>query len=260
MIPEDVVETGGLRFSGGAGSHGFFIEEEGIVGWDDSPGVRFDSVERAHADGDFDLNEVLYNARLLTVSGLCHAGSSEELGVFRNRLMGLPTTGLRTTATTFGTTTFADGGTIAAASKFEVVVPGKIARYQFSRRFTNPRRYGRLNKSSSAADGSLTTQHYGNARASTRFVVAATPGSAGSRWRITGPGGRSIAVAAPLQPGHPHEYDMFTGQLRIDGVVQYGAVETADTWSIPPGRILQHTLSAQGTGATVDAFTYDTYV
>lgn len=261
MNPEDFVEINGLRFTGGDGHHGFFIDlDGGLVGWDDAPAVRFDAIERAHGDGDHDLSEVLYEARIMTVSGLCHARSSEELGVFRNRLMAIPTTGVRATVSTFGTTTFADNSATASASKFEVVVPGSIARYQFARRFSNPRRYGRLNKSTSASDGSFTTSHYGNARASTRFVVSATSSNTGSRWRITGPGDRSIVVTAPLQPGHPHEYDMFTGQLRIDGVLQYGAVEIADSWSIPPGRILNHTVSASGTGVSVSALTYDTYI
>ncbi|MDT0211246.1 hypothetical protein [Curtobacterium sp. BRD11] len=257
MIPEDVFEIGGIRFTGGAGSHGFTLEEGGIVGWDDSPSVRFDAVEREHGDGDFDLNEVLYNARLLTLSGLCHARSSEELGVFRNRLTGLPSKGLKVTGTTFGTTTFADGSTIAAASKFEVVVPGRLARYQLSRRFSNPRRYGRLNPVAAAGGDTAKVMHYGNAPAS---PVIVTSGDDGNGYVLNGPGGRTIEVTIPLVSGQPHSIDLATGQLSIAGVVRYGVFGSADMFTIPPGRTVDVSMTNTSSASRMTVNTFDTYI
>jgi hypothetical protein len=254
LEPEDVVRMGGIDFHGGEGFDGFYMGAEGLVGWDDSPDVRFDAIQRENADGDYDV-PVYFGARVVTVSGFCYAKSSAELGVYRNRLMGVPAGSTRVTATVHGLTTFADGS-MAAASKFQVDIPGRRAAYQFSRRCVNPKRYGGLNESVSAGDGTFTTSHYGNARAATKFIVAGT----GDRWRITGPGGRSVLVTQRLYDGHPHVYDMLTGQLSIEGAVQYGGVDTADSWTIPPGRTLQHTLSVSGGSATATALTYDTYI
>jgi hypothetical protein len=254
LTHEDVIRVGGLDFHGGAGFDGFYISDDGLAGWDDSPPVRFDAVERQNADGDYDV-PVYFGARVVTVSGYCYANSAEELGVYRNRLMGIPISSTRITGAVHGLTTFTDGA-MAAASKFEVDIPGRRAAYQFSRRCVNPKRYGGLNESVSAGDGTFTTSHYGNARASTKFIVAGT----GDRWRITGPGGRSVLVTQKLYDGHPHIYDMATGLLTIEGVVQLSGVDTADSWSIPSGRQLYHTLSVQNGSATATALTYDTYI
>lgn len=258
MNPEDFVEINGLRFRGGDGHHGFFIDlDGGLVGWDDAPAVRFEAVERAHGDGDFNLSEVLYGPRIMTVSGLCHARSSEELGVFRNRLMAIPTTGVRATVSTFGTTTFADNSATASASKFEVVVPGSIARYQLSRRFSNPRRFGSLNTVSAAGGDTAKVSHYGNAPAS---PVIVTSGDDSNGYVINGPGGRTIEVTIPLVSGQPHSIDLATGQLSIGGVVRFGVFGSADMFTIPAGQLVNVSMTSTSSSSRMTVNTFDTYL
>lgn len=235
-----------------------FLSTDGFTGWDDTPDLRRNSIDRANASGEFDAPGY-YTARTASLSGFVVTDSARETAAIGRRMRGLLTDGEmgRITVERDDVTEFADGR-LASRTKFDVHGNDPtVADWQMQFWFPDPRKYGALNHEVSGAGGALITRHYGNARASTRFVVTGT----GPRWRITGPGGRSVAIATPLVAGHPHEYDMLTGQLRIDGVLQYGAVETADSWSVPSGRILNHTLSV-GTGgdARADAYTYDTYV
>jgi hypothetical protein len=258
FLPEDIVQIGDLRFRGGEGSKGFFISRDGLVGWDDSPDVRFDAVQRENADGEFDV-PVFYGVRTLTVSGFCYASSSQELGVFRNRLMGLSPNRLLTAVTLHGTKTTAYGA-MSAASKFQVDMPGRRAAYQLTRRFVDPRQYGATNTAAGGTGVAVKTFHYGNAPAASVLVVS---GSDPGGYTITGPGGRTIVVSRSLDAGQPHTIDMATGLLFIGGVVQYGAMDSADMWVVPPGKTVSqqtNVSSVDGRSHILTITTRDTYI
>jgi hypothetical protein len=43
-------------------------------------------------------------------------------------------------------------------------------------------------------------------------------------------------------PGHPHEVDLETGYVRIDGQIVFGAVARGDTWVVKSGGSIPITL------------------
>jgi len=254
QVTEDVVRIGGLEFRGGEGFEGFYLGSDGIVGWDDSPDIRFDSIDRANRDGEFDV-PVYYGARVLTVSGFCYANSSEKLGYYRNRLIGLTQDLTRVDVTQHGVTTFGQGA-MAAASKFQVDIPGRRAAYQFSRRFPNPLKYGHENHEQSDANGFAVVSHYGNTDAASRLVVT---GSAPS-WDVTARG-MTVAVSRALQSGQTHVYDLRTGVLTINGSpAPAGSLTQADTWTVPAGDAVGFRLHVGSGNGTLDVYTRDTYI
>jgi hypothetical protein len=254
-LTEDIVRIGDLLFRGGAGFDGFYISEDGLTGWDDSPPVRTDSTPRQDADGEYDAN-VYYSARVLTVSGYCYATSAEQLNQYRNRLMGIDRDSTKVQVTLHGTTTWGYGQ-LAAAAKFEVEIPGRRAAYQFTRRFVDPFRYGSLRKSSAPGGGFCDVQHWGNAPATSKFLIE---GSDANGYVILGPTGRRVEVNTALVSGSPHTFDLATGQLTVDGAVKYGALGEVDLWATYPGKTTSVGLSNTDSSNKLTALTYDTYV
>lgn len=240
----------------GARPDGVYLGPGGFSGWDDGVEMRRETVQRVAAAGDFDATGYP-DARIVSLSGVIASPSEERTQYWMDRLTGVLNDGSmgRITVGRADVTRFATAGLVRTTAEARKHAPSR-ADWQMQLWCPNPRKYGHLNQEVSANDGSFITTHRGNARALTRFVVAGT----GDRWRITGPGGRSILVTQALRSGSPHEYDMLTGQLRVGGVLTYGGVETADTWSIPQARTLNHTLSVQGGSATATAYTFDTYL
>lgn len=251
----DQVLIAGLLFRAGEGSHGFFIDEDGLEGWEDTPAVRLDTIARVAADGDFPSASINYEARILTLSGLCLARSAGELGVLRDRLTGLPRGSTRTSVTSYGVTTSADS-TIAGATRFKTVVPGSIARYQISRRFPDPRKYG--NTRTLGPGSSVAAFHYGNAAAAPRIIVS---GSDSSGYTITGPNGRRYRVTLALTSGSPHTIDMSTGLLTVSSTVRTGVTPQANIWRVPPGQSVTHSVAgASGGSVSMQVTVTDTYL
>ncbi|PZE66889.1 hypothetical protein DEI83_06155 [Curtobacterium sp. MCBD17_021] len=256
-VPEDIVRIGGLEFRGGEGFDGFYISPNGLVGWDDSPEVRFDSIDRENGDGEFEA-PVYYGARVLTVSGFCYADSSEQLGVYRDRLMGIVANTTRVEVTLHGRTTYGQGA-MAAASKFEVDIPGRRAAYQFSRRFPDPYKYGQLHTSDTAVGGgdSVTVLHYGNTWATSLLTITGTDPDG---YTIVGPGGRRVDITAPLTANAPHTFDTATGLLRVGGSIRYGALGRADLWRTAAGRPTTVGIGGTSSSTKLVATTRDTYI
>jgi hypothetical protein len=256
QVTEDVVRIGGLEFRGGEGFDGFYISPDGLVGWDDTPEVRFDSIDRANGDGEYEV-PVYFGARVLTVAGFCYADSSEQLGAYRDRLMGLLANAVQVEVTLHGVTTSGQGA-MASASKFQVDIPGRRAAYQFSRRFRDPHKYGLLNTSDTVkGDDLATVRHYGNTWASSVLTIS---GQDADGYTIVGPGGRRVDVTAPLTSGTPHTYDTGTGLLRVGGAVQYGALGRADVWQTAPGKTTTVGIGNTGSTTTIVARTVDTFI
>jgi len=256
QVTEDIVRIGGLEFRGGEGFDGFYIAPDGLIGWDDSPDVRFDTIDRDNGDGEHDV-PVYYGARVLTVSGFCYADSSEKLGYYRDRLIGLLANNMRVDVTLHGVTTFGQGA-MAAASKFQVDIAGRRAMYQFSRRFRDPCKYGDLNTSETVSgDDRGTIRHYGNTWASSELTIT---GSDAAGYIIVGPSGRRIDVNVPLTAGVPHTFDTGTGMLRVGGSVRYGALGRVDLWRTAPGKTTAYGVGGTGSTTRIVARTRDTYI
>jgi len=254
---DDVLRIGELTFFGGAGNDGFFIDAEGFEGWEDAPDVRFEEVERPNSHGSFDALS-FYGARMLTVSGLCLAKSAEELGSYGNKLRSALTGQIRTLVDYQGVTSYSDGR-LASQVKFRTEVPGRIARYQFSLRFPNPRRFGAFQQFASAADGRWTAHHRGNFGASPVIDITGNCPS----YTIGGPDSTEYKVNAPVSPAQPHQIDLGTGLLSIAGGVVFGKAIRADTWVIASGQQVPHRITPDGNGDNfVDAVmtVRDTYI
>lgn len=253
---DDVMRIGEVTFFGGAGNEGFFIDAEGFEGWEDAPDVRFEDTDRPNSHGSFDALSY-YNARLLTVSGLCLASSPEELGSYGAKLRSALTGQIRTLVDYQGVTSYSDGR-LASQVKFRTEVPGRIARYQFSLRFPNPRRFGPFQQFSSAADGRWTAYHRGNFGASPLIDVTGNCPS----YTIGGPDSTVYKVNAPVSSSQPHQIDLGTGLLSIAGSVVFGKAIQADTWVVAPGQQVPHRITPDGTGTTVNAVmtVRDTYI
>jgi hypothetical protein len=245
-----------MTFWGGAGDEGFFINSDGFEGWEDTPDVRFEEVQRPDSDGDFD-SEPRYAARLLIVTGKCQTrGGDRKLGLYGQQLRSLLRGKKRAHVDYQGVKSFADGR-LASAVKFRTSDPGREARFQFTLRFANPRRYGALTPLDVTGPGVVQPiYHRGNFDAAPTLIVRGSmPG-----YRIEGPG-FTYVVDRPVTAATPHVIDNATGLLSINGVVQFGAITSGTGWLIAPGsRPVTHKLvPVSGTG-TLETRIRDTYI
>ncbi|MDY1005750.1 hypothetical protein [Curtobacterium sp. CFBP9011] len=255
LTPEDIVRIDGVEFHGGEGFDGFYISAGGLVGWDDTPDVKFTSVDIDDGDGEYD-TPVHYGVRVLTVSGFCYAKSSEQLGAYRNRFAGIDPRTQRVEVTLHGATTFGLGK-MAAASKFEVDIPGRRAAFQLSRRFVDPYRYGRLNTTGAPGGSTTTVFHYGNAPATSLLTMT---GSDANNYVILGPNGRRVEVNTPLTAGVPHTFDTASGVLTVGGAVKYGVLGQVDLWRTFPGTQTAVGMSNTDSANQLTVETWDTYI
>jgi hypothetical protein len=216
-----------LTFWGGEGEVGFFIEPEGFTGWEDAPPTRSENLERI-GDGAHDAAE-FYEARVLTLAGLCRARSGLELGAMRNDLFGA-LQGLKRVDVAYQGPPAAVWGRRFGEPMFRTILPGRIARYQFSVRCPDPLKYGELREFPSTGNQLVEFWHRGNFAAPPVHVVSGEGGG----YTINGPDEKRFTVRAPVAPGSPHTIDMSTGQISIDGTVRYGLVDQADTWVARP--------------------------
>ncbi|WP_417555588.1 hypothetical protein [Microbacterium sp.] len=216
-----------------------FVEFEG---WNDSPSVRGDAVERPAAHGDFDL-PTTRGPRLITISGWCRARAPEVMGHLRSQLMAVLPEGVgRVTVDEFGVTTWADVR-VYGAPRFRKRGASGYADWSLSLRAPDPRRYGATHE----FPGGEPAYHYGNFPAVPELIVT---GSMPSGYAIAGPDGKSFVVTQGLSAGQTHRIDMRTGWVTRDGVLQSGAVGRAEVWEIPPGAGITHALQpVSGTGS-----------
>lgn len=224
---DDVLRMGDLVFWGGEGDVGFFIEPDGFTGWEDAPPTRSENLDRV-GHGSFDAPEY-YEARVLSVSGLCRARSAPELGARRNTLVGALQGLLRLDVRYQGPRASVHGRRFGQPY-FRTIVPGRIARYQFSVRCPDPLKYGEVREFRSAGNEQVSFWHRGNFAAAPVHVVSGS----GPGYTINGPDGKRFIVREPVTPDRPHTVDMATGQVTIGGTVRYGIVDRADTWAARP--------------------------
>lgn len=252
-----VLTVDGLTFWGGYGNEGFFLDDEGLQGWTDTPDVRFDSEERPGADGDFD-SVSRYAGRLVIVTGTCQTQlGADKLGEYNRRLATALSGKKRAHVDYEGVKSFADGR-LASPIKFRTSLPGREARVQFSLRFPDPRKYGDLVPLDVTGPGvAQVIYHRGNFGAAPQLVVR---GDMPQGYRIEGPGSTYV-VGRAVTAARPHVIDNATGLLSINGAVQFGAITSGTGWVIAPGSMpLTHTLvPVSGTG-TLETRLRHTYI
>lgn len=252
---DPVLRLGHLTFWGGEGEAGFFISPDGFEGWTDAPNTRSQETELPSEHGSYDSVE-FYEARVVTVSGSCLARSEGELGQLRNELMAVLQGRVRLDGNYQGERTFAHGRRFGTP-RFQTVIPGRRARYQFAVRCADPRRYGdRVPLAVTGPNVSQVIYHRGNFPAPLQMLVRGTmPG-----YRVEGPG-YTFAVGQAVTADRPHLLDTATGHLSINGEVQLGAVTSGTGWVIAPGTMpVTHKLvPVSGTG-TLETIIRDTYI
>lgn len=234
---------------------GFAVDPDGFEGIDDGVDMRRDSVERPQAHGDFELPGFLAS-RVSSLSGWCRADSHAELLHFRSILTGILGHGGtgKLVARWGGDPRWGMAGRAGPAPKFKVrAKTPRIADWQLQLWFPDPRLYGETRV---FAAGEL-AHHYGNFPAAPVFTVS---GSMPSGYTINGPAGKKYIVTRAVTSGAPHTIDMATGLLSVGGAVVFGAVSRADTWGVPGGAQVAHTLVPVSGSGSVSVAVRDTFI
>ncbi|WIB25432.1 hypothetical protein [Curtobacterium sp. MCSS17_015] len=240
----------------GSPPDGVYLGPDGFEGWDDTPDMRRETVQRVAAAGDFDATGYA-DARVVSLSGLIVSPSEARTQYWTERLTGVLSGGTteKITVRRNGTVRFASGGLV----KTKVVTRARarhVADWQMQLWFPNPFKYGDENHVQSDDVGFAVVSHYGNAAASPLLVVTGSaPG-----WDVAARGMR-VSVTRALQPGQKHVYDLRTGLLTINGSpAPAGSLDEADTWTVPAGDAIGHRLQVGSGTGTLDVYTPDTYI
>lgn len=240
---------------------GFYVDADSFTGWDDGVDVRRELYEIPQGHGAYDLPGFL-EPRTFGWRGRCYANSEGRLEWWRGALVGLLAGGDsgQVIVGNRGLTTWANAR-LATRAEFAKIPGGALmARYRIQFWAANPRKFGDVRRH---PDGSAwpfasgePAYHYGNFAATPVHVVSGDM----SGYTINGPVGKAKVVTVPVVAGHPHTIDDATGYLSIDGVIVVGGMSQADTWAIPAGAQVTHTLTpASGTG-TLATTVLDTYL
>ena len=253
-----VVTVEDVQFQAGEGQYGFFLSR--FDGWFDGVDMRVDAPDRPLAPGAFDAPGYA-GARLIELSGLCHAQSAEQLTYFGRVLTGLLGAGElgQITVREPGLTTWAS---VCRLDKpdFRVVLWGQTASYSVQFIAHDPRKYGEVTEFTRPQYSTFSSNHRGNTTASPVYVI---DGDFPNGYELRGPNGLKYRVTIPVQVGYPHEIDMLTGLLRVGGnVATSGGIEIADTWRIASGRFIDQQLAPIGGvgSGTVTARVTDTFI
>lgn len=242
----------GLTFVGDGRPAAYTILPEGLVGWlAGGVSMRRDVADRPTSHGQFSAPGYL-SGRMVTLTGQIHASSPFD---FEKRLAAL-------------SAVLADGGeaplvvqaeetTRAVVSRWDepetrVLVYGRLAEYKLRLWSPDPRRYGESRNFNGAA-----SYHRGTFPA---LPVLTVTGNMPGGYSISGPDGRVYTVTAGLPAGSVDRIDMRTGWLKRNGVDLGGATGRADTWAIPPGAQVTHTLTPVSGSGQLTVTVTDTYV
>ena len=236
---------------------GVYLGPVGFEGWHDGPDMRRETVQRVAAAGDYDARGYP-DARVVSLSGVIVSPSEERTQYWRERLTGVLNDGQtdRMTVRENGTVRFAEAGLV----KTKVVTRARarhVADWQMQLWCPDPQKFGELRTAGADGGSFCDVQHWGNAPATSVFTMT---GSDDNGYLILGPSGRRVEVNAPLVRGVPHEFDLATGQLRVGGVVTYGALGQVDLWTTYPGKAVSVGMSNTDSSNRLGVETYDTYL
>lgn len=234
---------------------GFTLDK--LEGWFSGVDVRRNEVPRPQAFGSFS-TPGYGSSRVVSVSGLCYATSADQLNYFGDTLTGLLGSGAEGTVLVdmpWGTTTAV--GRLASAPQFDVLVWGEIASYQIQFWCPNPRKFGET-RTFGPSGTSVSAYQFGNFPASPVLTLG---GTMTGGYTVTGPSGKTFQVDTNVTPTDIHTIDLATGILRIDNTIVTGHTLSADTWTVPPGPGVTHTLTpVSGTAGTITVTLRDTYI
>ena len=255
-----VATVGGLPiFSNRQGSTDYLLcGPDGLEGWWDAPDIRLEQVNIPNGHGQFDLPSFL-GSRVISISG--HAFASTRGGL---RMLGSQVKVLLQ-RDTVEVLVEEDGftGIVAygkpADVKWREYPNDTCAEFHIQVWCPDPLKYGQRNQFSMASDGAyIDIYHRGDFTAYPKVTIT---GSAADGYELAHPSGAVYQVDKPLVTGHPHEVDMRTGLLRVDGVVDMVGVTGASVWHVPPGAYHQMKVRPLTVGQTATAVCYvtDTY-
>lgn len=227
-----------------------------LEGWFDSPDPKRDSVSRVNGDGKI-WTEVNFESRLITFTGRVISTNHGYLHEAGNRLASLPGRGKKKFVVRgHGPTQWA---MVDPRGKVSVTFPtDSRMEFQIPLEAVDPFKYGEQNEGGGFALGSSQTFfHRGTEDA---WPVVTVSGSAPGGY-VLNKGGRQVRVTVPLVSGVAHTVDMRTGILRVGSSRVYGAITTAEYWSISPGPRQTVSASVITTGSgTVQLDYFDTYI
>lgn len=251
------VSVGGIEFEGDPfdRDRAFMISPDGWSGWDDGTAVRREDTPRPAQHGSFPVPGVR-DARVITISGWILASSSSDLIHMRDQLLSILADGgagrmvvVQPDRTTWADVMLTDMPTVKVRGTSELEATFTIQFWA-----PDPRKYGETNRFFNGEP----MFHYGNFPAAPMLGVTATSAMAG--YTIHGPDSKQYVVTQSLPAGQTHTIDMRTGQLSLNGALQLGAVSRADTWSIPPGRQVLHTLTPVSGSGSLSGTVPDTFI
>jgi hypothetical protein len=255
-----IVRIGSLTFWGNRSQsgYGFFIGPDGFEGWDDGVDVKRDGASRPQAHGDFDVPGFL-ESRVVSLSGDVVVDPTKGRAWMRSALTGLGADGnsMRVVVEHNGETQWADGR-LALKTKFKATGTDKRhATFQLQLWFANPRKFGDAVAFPNAKYSLAEVHHRGNFAA---VPIHTVTGSMPAGYTINGPAGKKFTVTAPVTSGNPHVIDMATGRVTVNGSVVLGAVTRGDTWSIPGGAQVIHSLSPVSGSGSLSTLVKDTFI
>lgn len=221
----------------------YVLGQEGSSGWYESPGVRREEVARAMSHGAFNLPGYR-SQRLIGIPGHILARTPATLVHLQDRLSGLLADGSagRLMVDDASGTRWAD---VRLAGCSIEPIDSMTSRFLLQLWAADPRKYGETRTFESGQP----VFHYGNFPATPTLVV---PG-AHAAWTATA-GSAQVSVSQALTSGQTHRYDVRTGRLTRNDVLQVGVVTRGDSWTVAPGQTLVHTISGGGQVRITDTY------
>jgi len=226
----------------------FVVEPNGLSAWFGAAGIRREETQRPAAHGSFD-SRGYRGAKVPFIRGSILASSDATFHRMRQQLEGLLADGSMARMSVQdnqGHVTWQD----VRLAQPAVVTPhpnDPSGEYQIG--FWAPRAeiYGEERVKTGASAGLF---HRGTIPAPLKVRI----GSGATSYTISSPLGTFEVAGAPS--GGVHEVDLRTARVKRNGVLLTGVVARAETWDVPRGLPITHTISA---GSGVEWITRDTF-
>ena len=239
------------------------VSRGGLDGWDGTPPVQANGDDIPNGHGSFDIPGY-FQGRVMTLAGWIEAPNALQLEYAKSwvRSAVRPDENVDMVVDDSGLVLSLDAVKLGGQVKISRRYRGKNvwkADFEIPLLAPDPLKYGQRNQFSMASDGAyLDIYHRGDFTAYPKVTIT---GSAADGYELAHPSGAVYQVDKPLVTGIPHEVDMRTGLLRVDGVVDMVGVTGASVWHVPPGAYHQMKVRPLTVGQTATAVCYvtDTY-